>query len=273
MNAIQIKNRIEFYLDATRNGRFPFETMSAAVNDAIRKFIDNIFGDIEDKKVYGFQAIQQVRDDLFTLIKASTISPTTLSNVTTDYGTFGVNHINNPSDYYDFIAARTLISGVSTYARPTTYNELGPLLEDSYKWPTNSLPYYLEDSTGYQIYRASTGTLTSAEMTYIKTPQVFSMGYENQLINAGVGVLTLGADYIAVEQSVNLATTFQSGQQFTAASTTLTSGQVILASNTTTTDLPSKVHEIIAKMAEAILSGTIADFDRYSFSEKEVKES
>ena len=272
MNAIQIKERIEFYLDTTRNGRFPFIDMNKAVNDAVRKFINDMFGDIRNRNMYGLQVIQQIRDDLFTLIKTSTLTPTALSNVTTDYGTFGVNHINDPTDYYDFVALMTLISGVQTYARPTSYNELGPLLEDSLKMPTNKRPYYLDDSTGYKIYRGSSGTLTSCDLTYIKTPAVFSMGYENLLIGPGNN-LTINLDYIAVEQSYNNLVTYQPGQLFTAGAINLASGQVILASNTTTLDLPEKVHEIIAKMAAEILSGNVADYNRAGFTQKEVDQS
>lgn len=272
MNAIQIDNRIEFYLDSTRNGRFPRTEKSLAVNDAIRKFIDDIFGDIDNKNTYGFQSIQQVRDDLFTLIKVSTITPTTLSPVTTDYGSFIVNHVNDPSDYYEFVALRTLINGISTYVRPASNNNLGPLLEDSFKMPSNKQPYYLDDDTGYQIYRGSTGTLTSAEMTYIKTPAIYSMGADSQLIGPGNN-LTIGLDYIATEVSVNNLVTYQPGQLFNAGAISLDSGQVILASNTTTCDLPPKTHEIIAKMAVEILSGAISDFNRAAFTEKEVKES
>lgn len=246
--------------------------MSTAVNDAIRKFIDDAFGDISNKNSYGFQSIQQVSDDLFTLVKSSTITPTTLPTITTDYSSCGVNHVNNPSDYYLLIAIRTLINGISTYARPTTNNALGPLLEDSFKTPSNKQPYYLDDDTGYQIYRSSTGTLTSAELTYIKTPAIFSMGTENQLIGPGNN-LTIGLDYIAIEQSYNNLVTYQPGQLFTAGAINLASGQVILASNTTTTDLPAKVHEIIAKMAAEILSGVTSDFNRAQFTEKEIKQS
>lgn len=271
MNAIQIKERVEFYLDTERNGRFSFSSINKGVNDAIVKYVDDLFGDIENKNIYGLQSIQQIRDNLYTLIKTSTLSPTTLSPITTDYGSFIVNHINDPADYYEFVALQTLISGITSYARPTTWNELTPLLEDSLKMPTNKRLYYVDDSTGYQIYRGNTGTLTSANLTYVKIPDVFSIGSEYQLINQGIGVLTLNLDYIAVQESVVGSTTYLPGEQFTTPSVTLVSGQVILASNTTTCNLPEKTHEQIAIMAAEIMSGNISDFNRAAFATKEAK--
>lgn len=272
MNAIQIKERVEFYLDTERNGRFSFLSINKGVNDAIRKFIDDLFGDIKGTNSYGLQVIQQIRDDLFTLMKTSTLTPTTLSPVTTDYGSFIVNHVNDPADYYEFVALQTLIGGVTTYARPTTYNELTPLLEDSLKMPTNKRPYYLDDSTGYQVYRGSTGTLTSASLTYIKTPTTFTIGNETMLLGTG-NTLTLGLDYIAVERCLNNTIYYEPGTLFNAGATNLVQGQAILASNTVTSDLPEKTHEQIAKMAAEIMSGATSDFNRAAFSDKEAKES
>ena len=69
MNAIQIDNRIEFYLDATRNARYPRTEKSGAVNDAIKKFIDYNFGDADGRNPNSFEFTQQQRDNLYTLIK------------------------------------------------------------------------------------------------------------------------------------------------------------------------------------------------------------
>lgn len=271
MNAIQIDNRIEFYLDATRNARFQRIEKSGAINDAIKKFIDDRFGDEQERNPYSFEFSQQIRDDLFTLIKQGTPTVTNLANRTNDYYSIGVSRITNPIDYYTLISWDTTIDGIQTFARPTSYNQLSPLLEDSLKYPTNKRTYYLEDATGYRFYKATTGTLT-VNMEYIKTPATYSMGADDQLIGTGNN-LTIGVNYIATEISVNNTVTYQPGTLFTAGATNLVSGQVILASNTTTTDLPDKVHEIIAKMAADILSGATADYTRYQQIEKEVKES
>ena len=274
MNAIQILERVYLYMDTTRNARFQFIDYNKAVNDAIEKFIIDQFGDEAGKNTYSFQGNQQVRDNLYTLIKSTAPTVTTGATITTNYGAYTPNHIANPSDYFYFISLQTLIGGITGYARPTTYNELLPLLEDSFKQPTNNQPYYLEDATGYTIYRGTTGTLTTATLTYVKTPATYSCGTNEQLIDAGVGVLSLGDTYTCTEVSFYNLVTYQPGDTFTVISqTTLTSGQVILSSNTTTCDLPEKVHNDIAKLAAAILSGTVADYNRSAFADKEAKEA
>ena len=127
----------------------------------------------------------------------------------------------------------------------------------------------MEDATGYKFYKGTTGTLT-VSLEYLKTPATYSCGTDAQLIGAGNN-LTLNLDYIATEISVNNLVTYQPGQLFTAGATNLVSGQVILASNTTTCDLPTKTHETIAKMAAEILSGSVSDYNKSQFAEKEAK--
>ncbi len=256
-------------MDTTRNARFSFLDYSKSVNDAIVKFINDRFGDIDNRNPYSFQFTQKVRDELYTLIKTATPTVSNLSNRVNDYYSIGVSRITNPTDYYDLISWTTYIDGIETYARPTTDNELGPLLEDSLKYPTNKRTYYVEDAIGFKFYKATTGTLT-VSTDYIKTPATYTCGNENQLIAAGPN-LTIGLDYIATQVSVNVGTTFYPGDQFTAVGVTLTSGQVILASNTVTCDLPAETHETIAKMAASILSGTVSDYNRSQFDAKEAK--
>lgn len=272
MNAIQIKERVDFYLDITRNARFSFLTYAKAVNDAIEKIVNDQFGDINNQKPYSFDFIQQVKDNFYTLIKVGNPSITTGTAITNEYGSFIPNHVNFPTDYYIFISLDTTIDGIKNYARPLEYNQRGPVFRDSFRAPSNKQAYYLEDATGLTIYRGSTGTLSSVDLTYVKEPATYSIGNESLLINAGAGVLTTSAVYIAVEESVHNGITRQPGDQFTAANTNLTSGQVILASNTTTCDLPEKIHEEVAKTAAAIMAGVVSDFNRSAFVNKEATE-
>lgn len=271
MNAIQIKERVEFYMDSTRNARFPFSDINKGVRDAIQKFINDRFGDIDNKNPYAFEFTQQVRDDLYTLITTAAPVVTSLSNYVNRYYTVGVNRITYPTNYFLLARWETTISGISTFAKPTTQNEVLVLCENSLGYPTNDYPVYLQDATGFKFYRGATGTLT-VSIEYIKKPAVFTIGNESQLINPG-NTLTLGTDYIAIEESYNNLTTYQPGDLFNAGAIQLTSGKVILASNTITCDLPERTHEIIAKMAADIISGTVSDYTRAQSIEKQVKDS
>lgn len=266
MNAIQTRDRIDFYNDLTRVARFYPSDIDKAVNDAIVIAVQSRMENQD--KPYNFDVIQKIRTDLQTLIKDSSLTCVDGTAITTTLGSFIPTAATNPTDFYQFIGIRTTISGITTYARPTEYNQLMPLLEDTYRKPSNSKTYYLENSTGYTIYRGNSGTIT-AVMTYIKTPNTFTIGNETQWVSTG-GTLTNAASYIALETSVYAGTTYQSGATITGTGAALTSGKVILASNTTPIDLPAEMHEQIAKMASDILMKSIGEYPKAQAIESEI---
>jgi len=273
MNALQTLARIDFYLDVSRNARFFFSDYNKAVNDAIHNYIDEKVGDEKQRNPENFQWIQQIRDDLFTLIAVATPSITNGTVRANRYYSSTPSHINFPPDYYAFVQLDTLIDAFWDYSRPITFNELGPLLKDSFKHPTNLKTYYNEDATGLTIHRGVGGTFTTAKLTYLRTPVDFSVGSEDQLIDEGTGVLTPGDDYIAVEVSVENTNTYQIGDQFTAGTADLTSGQVILASNTSPVDLPEKVHDEICKAASRIMLLVTSNYPAAQAVDSEVERS
>ncbi len=257
MNSIKLASIADDYLDISRNGRYYRWQYDNAFNSAIKKFIDSITGTIQEP-ISDFQLNQVFQDSLYTLQKTQTAAPTA------DVALF-------PTDYRSLDSIFATIGGVKYYCRPTTQNKLGPLLIDSFRKPSDTKPYYLQDLTGFTIYHGS-GTVTSVDVNYIKTPAIFTIGKDSQLINAGT-TITNGSVYIAVNPSVQNSIEYNIGDQFTAVGTALTSGTIILASNTTTTDLPEKVQDQIAKSAAEIMAGNVSDFQRAAFADKEAKES
>lgn len=272
MNAIETLNKVFFYVDITRSARFSYLEVNMAVNDVIEDFVSQKLGDEQHRNPENFQWIQQIRDELYTLLTVATITPTNGTAITNRYYTTMPSHINFPTDYYDFVSLMVLIDGYTDYSRPTSYNDLGPLLKDSFKHPTNEKTYYNEDSTGLTIYRSNSGTFTSATLEYIKIPTEFTLSTESNLINPGAGVLTNGASYIAVETSVQNAVTYPIGTQFTAVGTALTSGQVILASLTSPIPLPEKAQEEICKRAAEVLLGVTSNIQQSQVAEKFAKQ-
>ena len=268
MNAIQIGYAIDFYTNLTHTSRFYNIEKNKAVNDAIMKKIDSITDTINANQLTGIDRIQKYRDELYTLLKTSSTAPTNVGAYNDDVY---INHVNYPTDYQTFAALTLTVGGRTTYGRETDYNRRGPLLECSFRKPTNKKPYFLEDSTGLLIYKGDSTTISSCKLDYIKQPVDFNMGLDSQYISAGAGVLVNATSYIAVEESVHNSITYQPGAQFTTANTNLTSGQVVLASNTTTVELPEKCHDQIAKMAAEILLGVVSAFDNAAFAEKESK--
>jgi len=258
MNAIELKNRVDFYLDMTRAARFTFAEYNIAVNDTIEKFVSETIGDPDHRRPESFQWVQQLRDDLYTLIKTASVTISTATSITTPYYTTGVSSFPFPTDYYAYVLLTAVISAKTLHAHPTNNNEAGPLLEDSFKHPSDVKIYFNENSTGMTIYRGAT-TITSGQLTYIKTPATYSCGAETQLINAG-GTLTNAVSYYATQVSVYAGTTYQIGATITGTGAALTSGQTIAVANTTTCDLPSRVHEEIAKRAAAVMLLTTANY-------------
>jgi len=257
-NAIQTYNSVNLYMDVTRNARFTFAEISTAVNDTIEKFVAGTLGDPQQRTPDNFQWVQQLRDDLYPLIKTNTPTLTSGTSITTPYYTTGVTTFPFPADYYGFISLTCITSAKTIYARPTSYNELGPLLEDSFRHPSDTKIYFNENATGMTIYRGTTAP-TSGILTYIKEFTEYSCGSETQLINAG-GTLTNLAVYYATELSVYNGTTYQVGATITGTGAALTSGQVILASNTSPIELPDRTHDEIAKRAAAMLLLTTANY-------------
>jgi hypothetical protein len=268
MNAIQFYYSINFYANITQHTRFYYQEVSKAMNDAIDKKIDSITDTVKTNELSGIDRIQKYRDELYTLLKTSSTAAT---NVGAYNDNVYINHVNYPTDYRTFVALTVTVNGNTTYARETNYNKRGPLLECSFRKPTNKKPYCLEDSTGLLIYKGDSTSISVCKLDYIKHPVEFNMGLESDLISAGVGVLAINTTYIATEESVYNSIKYKIGDEFTTNGvlTTLASGQVILKSKTTTTDLPEKCHDELAKSAAAILLGITGDFNESAFAEKE----
>lgn len=270
MNTVQFNYAIDFYCNITKHSRFFYQEKSKAMNDAIMKKIDSITDTLKQNELNGLDRILKFRDELYTLLKPATL---TITNVGAYNEFVNVKHGNYPTDYQTFAALTLTINGNTTYAKDNMdYNNRGPMLDCSFRRPNNKKPYMLEDATGLKIYLGD-GTISNATLDYIKKPATFNMSVEENLIDAGTGVLAFTTTYIATEVSEYNSIQYQIGDEFTTNGvlSDLTSGQVIKKSLTTTTDLPEKCHDELAKMAAEILLGVTGDFNESAFAEKETK--
>lgn len=250
-----------------------FSEYNIAFNDAIQQFIDLNFGNDANTDQRSFEWTQQSRDNLSTLIKVSAPTLTNGTTVTTKYGSFTPTTFPTPADYYDFISLTTISGGYTHTVRPTTYNELSLLLQDLFKMPDNDHPYYLEGDGIYTIWHG-TESLTSAQFTYLKIADTFSIGNEVNLIGP-LGTLTNGVTYIAVEDSiVTLGSTFvAAGDTYVSAGTTLASGSMIRESLTVPIELPERTHDQICKMAASNMLKNINLADQAFVIESEQSKS
>lgn len=244
MNPIQLKQRIDFYNDLTRNARFTFTEYAIAVNDVVREFILENLGDKENRNPKNFQWIDRINDQLYNLIKTSAPALVAGAAITNKYYTTKVSTLAFPNDYSDFVGLNLIINGLTVYGRPTSFNKLQPMLRDSFRHPTDDSIFYNWNATGLTIYY--NGTASSASLVYIKDPVNYSIGQEANLIDSPM-LLSAGS-YYATAPSVYNGVSYQIGDVITGGFT-LSSGQVIPVSVTSPVDLADQVHEEIAKRA------------------------
>jgi len=258
MNAIQMMERTDVFMDRYKSARFA----DSNYMDAFNSVVLSMFKDKTDNKKlfrkYSFQSNEQVRRELYTLIKTATIVPTG-------------DVVVYPADFEYYGDMNVTIDGVEDYCRPTNFNEIGPLQDNPFRKPKATKPYYIENSTGLKVYYGS-GAFTSATMTYLKTPNTISIGTDSNKINPGGAVLTIGLVYVVYSPTaVHNGATYYVGQTFTATATSLTSGIVILNSVLVNCDLPENVHDEVCKSAAQLLQGTIEDYNKSAFLQKEIE--
>lgn len=261
MNAIETKQRIDFYLDLSRAPRFTFQEYNVAVQDCIYEYISQQVGYSDQRQPQAVQLIQRIRDNLYPLIKTNNPTPSDGTTVVGPYYSSKPTSLPLPTDYDTFLLLQYTISSITYFARPTSYNELGPLLNDSFNHPTNEMAYFNESTSSLTLWRGTSGTVSSALLTYVKTPNTFSIGQDNQIISPSYPYIVPTGSYYALETCVFDSVTYYMGQTITGNNVkTLTSGTIILASNTTPIELPSKGQEIVCKMAAAKMLKTVGMF-------------
>lgn len=256
MNPIQLKERVDFYMNRSRSSRFSFNDYNIAFREAQMQMFDMF----KDDPI-------GIRDNLYTL-KTDVTPIVTVSSVGS---TFTVNHINYPSDYHYFGYLNIYVDGVLAKVSPMDDNRLNDILQNSFTQPTNKYIYQLEDSTGWKFWRGLGGTITAA-LSYLKEPSEFYMGNEADLIDE-TGTLTFGVNYTVVEETVYSGVTYNPGDDFTAVALSITSGQVIPTSVFVNTNLPTVVQEDLCKMVANLLAGETTDYNKAAFVEKEVKKT
>lgn len=252
LNAWAQRERADFYIDRTQNARFSFNQYNVAFRQVQMWYFD------QNKKDEN-----GVRNNLYTLLKYSNPTITVISQSLAQDLTR--NHINYPADYHFFSSIVNYVDGNIIETKPTNYNQLSNLLQDSFRKPDNKRCYILEDETGWRILRGYGGVLSN-ELTYLMSPSEWSIGTETDLIDEGTGVLTIGVNYTATAQSTESGINYQPGDQFNAVSANLTVGQVIPTSVLVDSNLPTTVFEEIAYRVSALLAGSVKDAFALNFT-------
>lgn len=245
MNAIQQRIEIDKLNDRVKSPRFNDDQYYSAINQAIDMILNDRIDNIKNPKKYSLQSVQRIREELYTLVKNSTTLP--IANVLTF-----------PTDYRYYLYLECTINGVLDYFKPTTYNEIGPLKKNPFRKPDNEDNRYFNDvSTGLKLVYGN-GALTTSSFDYLKTPNVVSIGYENNKVTTGT--LTSGTTYYVYEEGVYAGTTYYEGQTVVGTGVALTSGIYIPSTVVVNCDMPEHLQKEINRMASAIMQGTIEDY-------------
>ena len=252
--------QVDDYLDRVKSGRFPDRTYMSAINDAIITIVNDRIEPLKQKKTYSVQATQRVRDELQPLIPTPilTLTTTVVANVGTIYS------VTKPADYHYYLELYAKISGVRYFCIPMSYNDRGEIMDNPFRKPSATKPYFTEGHLGIHIQATDTiGSTTVAptavEFYYIKKPNVVSIGQERHKIVAG-GTLTNALTYYVYDESVYSGVTYAPGESIAGSGAALTSGTVILSTNTTLSDLPDSMYYEICTKAASIMSGNGDDF-------------
>lgn len=234
-------------IDRVNSPRYLDQEYYEAINLATSMIFEDRVNNIKIKKGYSFESEQRLRDEMYTLIKNVTGAPSG-------------NLIPLPSDYNTAILVEPTIAGTLQAARPLSYNELSFIERNPFKQFSEETVFYIEQSTGLDIKYAG-GSFSAYSLWYLKNPATVTIGVESDKLTTGA-TLTSNVLYIVYNQSVYNGVTYYPGDIITGTGIALTSGIVIPRSVTVDSDMPDKILPEICRLAGAILSGTVADYNK-----------
>lgn len=257
MNVISMHDRIQFYCDKMLSPRFQSDFhYDQSLNIAQDKIIQDKYDNIKQHKMYGFQVVQKVRDDLRTIVKTVPLVPTG-------------NLLAYPSDYLYELALAVTINGVEYSSTSTAYNRVNVLDENSFTQQTVEHPTHIEDVNGITVMFGTSGTFTAANLSYLSIAPPISKGLVN--ITASPTALTLGKTYYVTVGTVTVnSVNYSVGQEFLANVTTVMTGTgtVIEIANCV---LPISCHEELCRYASSLLIGTVEGYPQSKFLKSEAE--
>ncbi len=247
---------MQFWIDRVRAPRFNItDHYVPALNIAMKDFINDRYDNLKDPNgKVTFEAIERVRDELYTLIKEANLVPT-LSVITTQ-----------PADYMYEIGMRVNIDGVLYTSRQLTYNELDDveLGSNAFTAPAKKegSVYHVKTSIGFRHIYGVPGTtgMQLARLRYLMQPP--EIVRSETVLQGGGNILTIGQLYLVLPGGTvtNNGNTFQPGQYFVAQAQNIVGfGSVVLIVDCI---LPVNTHEEICKRAANILTNTIDDYTK-----------
>lgn len=245
-NAIQMRVAIDSLIDRVKSPRFTDKRYYEAINQSIKKILDDRTENIKQPKKYSVQSSERLRNELYSLI----VNVAPVAGVAVAF----------PVDYYYLLELVVTCNGETNVCRALSYNEDGLIERNPFKKARAYKTYFNETSSGWIIKVPTGGVISAIDLSYLKTPNIVSIGQENNKISTGANVLTLGSTYYVYDEAVHNTTTYYEGQTFVAVNTALNSGTVINSANIVNSDMPETLQDEIERLAAAILDGTVQDY-------------
>lgn len=265
MNIVQIHQKSKFYLDSVRSPRYPYKTVTKAVNTAIHTIVNDRYDAIRKADREGtFQVSQRLRDEIYTLVYPGTVTPVP--------GTKRFDIKAAYPDYWLLASMKVTISGKEINTIPLTYDEQNVIENNPFSRPSIDYPervYRIEAYDGITINHGELGSLTLGSIYFIKEPvqtdlgTVLSSGIITDqtaiicYMDGQIGYYDGGGnlyDTITLEEGDELTIDIPGGYA------QILTG--IFVKDYVNCDLPSMLHEEVCKETAKVLSGTVENYDR-----------
>lgn len=278
MNLVQQIERVRFWIDRTNSPRYDVNVhiipaLQSAEMAIVNDRYDNIKKMSSGQQAYSFQALQRVKDELYTIVKK-----TTYLAATGDY----ISYNQYPNDYQYILDVYARITnldfptppGQLYPTEPTTYDVLKTLERDPFNRPKLKYPSrvaYIEGDQKLTFYWGdNNGALQDVFFYYLSYPTPVRYGTERN----STYIFTADTNVYAVITTVYNSITYLPGDPIfidISVSNAITSGLVV--EGCVDSELPQTIHEEVCKKAAGNLGGIVENFTKQSMLEQKAMES
>ena len=253
-NIIQLHERVKFWMDISRNARFHYKLVDAAINVAIDSIIKNRFipNTLNNKEgvldIRGFERTKNIRDELVPLVKKK--------EITVSSNTLLFSDQNFPADYAYYTLIELEINGTKFYPAEIDQERLRSLKEDPFARPSTDFcdqTYFQELSDGFTFFVGGS-TVSKVTLYYLGKQTTVFYGFEKTLVN-----ITNGKDIIISQNSCTLGgVSMNIGTKTTRPASLSTEEQAILAVyDWVDSNMPDVLFDEIAQRAAETLLLTV----------------
>jgi len=255
MSIIRIVDGAIEKMNRSRAPRFDADRRNVAIQDAVRKFINERHASFREKNK-SYELTQRIKDDLRLITRIN------------DTLIFSPTQFTLPSDYDHELGLELLLDGIWTASDPTTQSERQVMNKNFHTRGSMDSPFhYLAGNTVF-FDHGPNGTVTQIRYTYTT---IYPYPYVTDTVISASGGLTIGKKYGVLRGNpvVHDTITYTYGEVFTATLGSITgTGTVIECEEIL---LPFHTHMEVQKMMAAELSETVENYSRKKSLEGEME--